>query len=116
MRNKFEKKIAKKLKDSGVEFEYEKESLNYTVPEKSRRYTPDFFLKNGIIIEAKGRWTVHDRQKMLLIKEQFPELDIRMLFQYDNFIRKGSKTRYSAWCEKKGIPYAIGEIPEEWLE
>ena len=38
-----------------------------------RMYTPDFVLPNGIIIETKGRFTVADRRKHLLIKKQHPK-------------------------------------------
>jgi hypothetical protein len=52
----------------------------------------------------------------LLIKEQHPDLDIRLLFQNAyNKIRKGSKTTYAMWCEKKGILYAHKQIPKQWL-
>ena len=57
-----------------------------------------------------------DRTKHLLIKEQYPDLDIRFLFQNaNNLLRKGSKTRYSDWCEKHGFLYAHKEIPNQWL-
>lgn len=28
----------------------------------------------------------------------------------------GRKFRYSDWADKNGIPYAIGSIPDEWLD
>lgn len=55
---------------------------------------------------------------MALVVEQNPDLDIRMLFMRDNKIAKNSKTRYSDWCKKRGIVYAVselGEIPEDWV-
>ncbi len=33
---------------------YEGYTLRYTVPAKVGRYTPDFLLPNGIVIETKG--------------------------------------------------------------
>ena len=61
-------------------------------------------------------WAVEDRQKMQLIKEQHPDLDIRMVFNRSaSPIRKGSKTTYADICEKLGIPYADKVIPIEWL-
>mgnify|MGYP002700980301 FL=1 len=44
-----------------------------------RKYTPDFLLPNGIIIETKGLFTAQDRRKHILIKKQHPELDIRFV-------------------------------------
>lgn len=100
---------------AGVSYEYEPTTLLYTVPESMRKYTPDVVLPNGIIVEIKGRFTVHDRKKMVLVIEQNPELDIRMLFERDHKISKRSKTRYTEWCEKRDIKCAVGrEIPEEW--
>jgi hypothetical protein len=94
---------------------YEPHYVPYVEPAKSKRYTPDFVLEGGIIIEAKGRFTAYDRAKHLLLKAQHPELDIRLVFQYDNKLSSKSKTRYSDWCNKHDIKYAIREVPEEWL-
>jgi hypothetical protein len=68
-------------------------------------------------IEIKGRFTAQDRKKMSLVIEQNPHLDIRMLLAKDNTISKNSRTRYSTWCGKRGIKYAIGtELPQEWID
>lgn len=77
---------------------------------------PDFVLPNGIIVEAKGRLTDHDRKKMVLVKEQNPEFDIRFVFSRpNNPIYKGSKTTYAAWADKHGFIYAKDRIPPTWL-
>ena len=76
----------------------------------------DFTLPNGILIEAKGRWTTEDRAKHLLIKKQHPELDIRILFMSSKTkIRKNSKTTYGDFCDKHGILWAEKTIPESWF-
>ena len=112
-RSGFESKLANQLKRSGVDFEYETLKIEYR---KVSTYTPDFILPNGIIIEAKGVWTVEDRKKHLLVREQHPHLDIRLVFMNAaNKIRKGSDTTYACWCEKKGIIYANKIIPKTWL-
>lgn len=112
-RSGFESKLANQLKRSGVDFEYETLKIEYR---KVSTYTPDFILPNGIIIEAKGVWTVEDRKKHLLVREQHPHLDIRLVFMNAaNKIRKGSDTTYACWCEKKGITYANKIIPKTWL-
>lgn len=118
-RSGFEKKIAKKLTDKNIKFKYESEHIKYTIPESEHTYTPDFVLPNGVIVEAKGKWDRQSRQKMALVIQQNPDKDIRMLFMRDNPIIKGSKTKYSDWCKKRNIRYAIsetGEIPQEWLD
>ena len=112
-RSGFEAKLAHQLQRGGVSFQYESIKLEYT---KTATYTPDFILPNGIIIEAKGVWTVEDRTKHLLVKAQHPHLDIRLVFMNAfNKIRKGSNTTYAAWCEKKNIQYANKTIPKSWL-
>lgn len=122
LRSGFEFKVLKNLESKGVIFEYETEKLSYTVPEHTKRYIPDFIIttvKGGTLyIEAKGRWVASDRQKMLYVRKQHPEKDIRVLFMRDNPIRKGSKTKYSDWARKNGIPFAVspnGTVPEEWI-
>ena len=112
-RSGFESKLAHQLKRSGVDFEYETLTIEY---QRLSTYTPDFILPNGIIIEAKGVWTVEDRAKHLLVRQQHPHLDIRMVFmRASNKINKKSKTTYAMWCEKKGIKYADKVIPKSWL-
>lgn len=116
-RSGLEKRTADWLKAKKVAFDYEKLRLPYLVSE-TRTYTPDFqILSNGIIIETKGRFLPSDRKKHLLIKEQYPELDIRFVFSNPNAkIRKGSKTSYADWCDKHGFLYAQEVIPTEWIK
>lgn len=116
-RSGLEETIAKKLSADNVAFEYEKLKINFTQPEKKRSYTPDFqLLKNGIIIESKGRFLVADRLKHLWVKEQHPELDIRFVFSNSKAkLSKASKTTYGMWCDKHGFKYADREIPKGWI-
>ena len=112
-RSGFEAKTANFLRRNGVEFGYEHMKIEYM---KMSTYTPDFILPNGIIVETKGLWTSEDRTKHLLIREQHPELDVRLCFQNaQNKLRKGSKTTYAMWCEKKGLKYCDKTIPKSWL-
>jgi len=113
-RSYFELEVAEKLVEDGATFEYEPASGQVGYTPKPSTYTPDFILPNGIIIETKGRLTVHDRTKHKLIRDQHPDLDIRFVFQYDNPITKGSKTKYSQWAEKQGFQWAIRYVPKAW--
>lgn len=116
-RSWLEADVAQDLKKRKIPFEYEARKIIFVEPATTRSYTPDLELPNGVIVEIKGRWTAHDRRKMGHVIEQNPELDIRMLFDKDNTISKNSKTRYSDWCRKRGIPFAIGnKVPEEWTD
>jgi len=116
-RSGLEDQIAEQLDKLKVDYEYETVVLPYVPPQKVRRYTPDFILPNGIVVEAKGRFDTADRQKMAHIIAAYPDLDIRMVFSNpNNRISKVSKTTYAVWCDGKGIPWAKGYIPEAWLK
>jgi hypothetical protein len=116
-RSGLEKKIAAQLEEEGVEYAYEGYTMKYMKPAKWTTYTPDFALPNGIFVETKGFFESKDRTKHLLIKEQYPGLDIRFVFSRPSQpISKGSKTTYADWCDKHGFQYAAKLIPQEWLE
>lgn len=117
-RSGLEKAVADQLQAASVPVRYEDSAsvIRYVKPERKSRYTPDFVLPNGIIIETKGRFVTADRQKHLLIQKQRPGLDIRFVFSNSRQkIAKGSKTAYADWCEKNGFKYADKFIPEEWI-
>lgn len=125
-RSGLEEANAGHLESFGVPFTYEEERIEYIKPEKKARYTPDFVIRENLdgtqrtkplIIETKGRFLTADRQKHLMIQDQFPELDIRFVFNNPNArISKTSKTTYAMWCERHGFRYAKGTIPAEWLQ
>lgn len=124
-----EEQFAKYLKSKGLKFQYEPYSLSYSIKEV-RKYKPDFCKKiewktmgssspvdASVILEFKGRFTPSDRKKMLLVRDQYPYYDIRIVFQQDNKLSKKSKTRYSDWAKKNGFKYHVGiSLPKEWLE
>lgn len=110
--------MSRQIEDAGLSVQYETDQITYTWPERQATYTPDFKLpKQGgfFFIETKGRWDVDDRQKHLLIKDQYPDLDIRLCFLSDGRLYKGSPTRYSEYCERHGLRYCLKRIPEDWL-
>lgn len=116
-RSGLEEKVAKQLTDASVPYKYEEFIICYTVPARKAKYTPDFKLDNGIIVETKGRFLVADRQKHLMVKEQHPELDIRFVFSNSKAkISKASSTTYADWCDKHGFKYADKFIPQEWID
>jgi hypothetical protein len=127
-RSKFEVTIAKQLKKAGIEYDYEKESYEYftkvtngicndclgTHVVQRRWYTPDFFLPNGVVIEAKGHLTASNRTILKAVREDHPTLDLKLMFQSDNRISRSSETRYTEWASKQNIDWAIREVPEKW--
>ena len=113
-RSKLEERVATLLEQLGISYEYETENLSYTI---EHTYTPDFVLPNYIYLETKGYWDAADRRKVLAVKRDNPDVDLRMVFQSPyNTISKKSKTTYAIWCEKHEIPWtAYHEIPLDWL-
>lgn len=96
---------------------YEPIKISYVIPLSEHSYTPDIVLANGIILEVKGRLVKADRDKHLLIKEQYPDIDLRFVFQNaNNKIRKGSQTTYAQWCEKNDIKWCEKLVPDSWLK
>lgn len=113
MRSGFERTLAAQLKSAKVSFEYEPDKLPYVL---NYTYCPDFKLKNGIYIEAKGVLDQVTRSKMKAVKKAHPDLDIRFVFMNGkNRLSKSSKTTYMDWAAKNGFPAADGKIPDEWL-
>ncbi len=116
-RSGLEDKIIKQLEEYGLDPKYESVKLPYVIPASHHIYTPDFPVCKSIVIETKGRWVLEDRQKMLLMIEQHPEIEFRMVFYNANQkIKKGSKTTYGMWCDKHNIKWADKTIPEEWIK
>ena len=115
-RSGLEEDTAKFLKQKGVKFTYEEFKIKWIDP-KTKTYTPDIVLANGIIIETKGRFISTDRAKHLAVRDQYPELDIRFVFTNSRTkLYKGSKSTYGMWCDRHGFKYADRFIPDEWLK
>ena len=116
-RSGLEESIAEQLEDCGVKYKYETLTILYTKPEEAGRYTPDFILPNGIIIEGKGQFVTSDRKKHKLIKQECGDkYDIRFVFSNPRTkIGKKSTTTYADWCKRYGFKYAAKEIPQEWI-
>ena len=115
-RSGFEERVAKDLEKRSIDYRYECLKIKYVKPARQSTYTPDFILPNGIIIEAKGYFEAQDRVKHLTIRDQYPDLDIRFVFQnHGTRLSPKSKTTYGDWCEKHGFLYAQKTIPHDWL-
>lgn len=119
-----EASVAKQLAEYKIHFTYESCRLLYTIPSSTHYYTPDFNTHPYLKLECKGvgpRYglTKECKQKMLLVKEQFPEIEIRFIFWDSNAITgngKGrSKITYGEWAKLNGFKYSHKTIPEEWI-
>lgn len=121
LRSTLEDKVNKELeKFLGTDLSkyYEAETLTYSVPEKIKRYTPDFKLADGVFIETKGIWDKEDRDKICLLKKQRPDIKILMLFWNASYkIYPGAKTTYADFCDAQGIDWADARmgVPSAWL-
>jgi hypothetical protein len=113
-RSGLEEKVATLFNELGVIYEYESTKIPYVI---QHNYTPDFVLANGIYLETKGYWDAAGRRKTRNVKEQHPDIDLRMVFQQPfNTISKRSKTTYAQYCDKLSIPWtSFTNIPIDWL-
>ncbi len=113
-RSKLEGRVAELLEALKIDYEYESTKVPYVI---QHHYCPDFLLPNNVLLETKGYWDPADRRKILAVKKDNPDLDLRMVFQAPyNKISKKSKTTYAMWCEKHDIPWtSYHNIPLEWL-
>lgn len=115
-RSGLERVVAEFLKQNKKNFRYEDLKIEWK-DLRYRTYTPDFILDNGIIVETKGIFDNEDRRKHLAVREQHPELDIRLVFSNAKAkLYKGSKTTYAMWCDKNEFLYSHRVIPPDWLE
>ncbi len=126
-RSGLEEKVAAQLGHAGVASEFEAKWIPYNVPARTAKYLPDFCINDtNIILEAKGRFGGHkadaqgakERQKMILLREQHPEYDIRFVFQRAaSKLYKGSKTTYAKWADDHGFLWADkGTVPAAWID
>lgn len=105
-----------------IKFTYEGTRIDFQQPAQKRYYKPDFPIDNSFIVETKGQFVTADRKKHKIIKEQYPELDIRFIFSNAKTkIGKKSKTTYGKWCELYGFKYhcvrtSKEPFPKEWLK
>lgn len=142
-RSGYEERIAAAFDRRRIHFTYESTTLKYEsppIPAKKRRYTPDFIFEtkagHKIYVEAKGYLKADDRKKMVLVKQDNPDLDIRFLFMVGSRPliskkRRGTRkdgspyqsTTYGGWAEKEGFPWAegsdtttVGKVLAEWYK
>jgi len=114
-RSKFEKNVYEHAQRHKRKLEYEPSSpvVRYITPSV---YVPDFRLPNGVLVECKGYLSPRDRRKMLQVKRDNKDLDIRFVFQRANnrLTKSPNSMMYWQWAEKHGFMYSEESIPEEW--
>lgn len=109
----FERSIDADLRARRVVFTYEELEFPYVL---HGTYHPDFFLKKtGIVVEAKGVLDRESKRKMIAIRKQYPDLDIRFLFMNASKKVPGTKQTHGQWATRNGFLWAEGQIPEDWV-
>lgn len=115
-KSKLEVDIYKKIKKQTKNVMYETKKYPYIL---EKFYLPDFVCTKAdgslMLIEVKGYLRPEDRSKTIAVLKHNPGIDLRFVFSKDNFIRKGSKTKYSDWCKKYFLPCSFGSVPKEWF-
>ena len=133
-RSLYEQHIATWMKENKIRYEYEANKYEYQEALRKNRascrdcgstnlmrhawYTPDFFVGDHLIIEAKGRFTAADRRKILAARESVPELNKKlvMMFMRNNKLNRRAKTTYTDLCATHGIDCIVGtKLKEAWL-
>ena len=115
----FEERVIADLDERGVSYQYEPDKMAYYV---ERHYIPD--LKVGsMVVELKGYFRQDSQRKMKAIKAQYPDLDIRFVFQKASSTIQGAKKRKDGskmtcaeWADRQGFAWAEETIPKEWLD
>ncbi|RWP84759.1 MAG: endonuclease I [Mesorhizobium sp.] len=116
-RSGLEVSLGEEIKAAGHPVIYEEHKVPYLVPETRHKYTFDFLLANGIIIEGKGIFDATDRAKHLYVREQYPELEIRFVFSNARAkITAGSHTTLEDWCHKYAFGFSHKHIPLAWFK
>lgn len=114
-RSKFEAGLAAGLIQNKVNFTYEDMTLPYVI---KATYKPDFILSNGVVIEAKGHFRPEDRKKLLAVKKQHPDLDIRLCFMRakERLSKSKRSMTYGEWATRNRFKWCDKTIPQEWYE
>lgn len=92
---------------------------------KARVYTPDiYFPATEVYIEGKGKFPAPRRRILRDFGKARKDVDLRFVFQADNWLTKAKKTRYTGWARMYGFPAVVWSvqamrlgtppIPEEW--
>ncbi len=125
-RSGIEERVSKQLSDMEVYYEYEKHKVKYIVPERASTYLPDFKVGN-VFIEVKGSFSydgprklnsAEERQKLLLVRDQNPGIDIRLVFgDASRPIYSGSPTTMGKWADDHGFLWSDkGVVPSSWVK
>jgi len=105
-RSKLELRFEDILIANKAEYDYEVTVIPYIVPESKHKYTVDWTLLNGVLIETKGYLSDHqERSKYVFLKQQYPDIDLRFVFDNVNKLCGGTKYSHGTWATKHGFTF-----------
>lgn len=120
---------ADQIEAEGIKFHYERDKFKYDIPASTHKYCPDFIIPcsggKTIYLECKGAGpryglTEVTKQKLLLVKRQYPDMDLRLVFQQPNAITgqgKGKpKVTYGEWATINGFTWYNRELPKSFYK
>ncbi len=118
-KSKLEDRFETLLRSLNVPFNYEVTKISYTVPESKHTYTVDWTVNGKALYETKGFLSDHtERNKYILIKQQYPDIDLRFVFENPNKLCGGMKQTHAEWAIKQGFRYCSikdYETIEKWV-
>lgn len=89
--------------------------IKYREGYRNRSYLPDFYLYNNIIVDVYDTFRWSDRKRYTLLREQYPLLDIRVVFYLPHSRIPDHYCTYGGWCISNNILWSCDYIPESWL-
>jgi hypothetical protein len=104
LKSKFEQRFYDHVVALGIPVEYETTTLPYRL---DLLYKPDWKIRDGLFLETKGKFDYQERRKILSVKNQNPDADVRMVFMRNQKLYKGSKLTYGDWCDKHDIRWSV---------
>lgn len=117
-RSKLEDKLEAILISLNAPYKYEDTVISYIIPESNHKYTVDWTVNNSLW-ESKGYLSDHtERNKYILIKQQYPNIDLRFVFENPNKLCGGMKQTHAEWAIKQGFKYCSikdYETIERWV-
>jgi restriction endonuclease len=109
----FERTFAANLSARGIGFKYESIKLPYRL---ERTYSPDYYIvDHDFYIETKGLLDRDSKAKMVAVKQQHPDVDIRFVFMHPHKKIPGTKQTHAQWAERNGFLWAESVAPQEWF-
>jgi hypothetical protein len=112
--------VVKALQGMNIPWTYETEKIKYIIPESNHVYTVDFTFNNKILVEGKGRLSDYaERKKYELIKEQYPDIDLRFIFDNINKPCGKVKMTHGQWATKNGFQFCSvkdTDTIQQWLK